>query len=80
MKKMKKNKKPQFAVVMTELAKNRREVINEKGEKFPRWHGFKIGQIVSLIPDYPVAYREFEFFDGISLQQTLEKEDFELLP
>lgn len=77
-----KNKKqnPQFAVVLTELTKNRDGVINEKGEKFPYWHSFKIGQVVSLIPNFPNFPGEYEFFDGKGIQQSLWKQDFELLP
>lgn len=77
---MRKNKKPQFAVVMTELNKTRTGLINEKGERFPHWHAFKIGQVVSLIPSLQLKNSEFNvFFDG-TFQQTLRKQDFELLP
>lgn len=75
-----KKQKPQFAVVMTELDETRMGVINEKGERFLYWHSFKIGQVVSLMPDFPSEPNEFKFIDGRYLQQTLRKQDFELLP
>lgn len=77
---MSKNKKIQFAVVLTELDKTRTQVINEKGKKFPYWHSFKIGQVVSLVPRLTYEKSDFYVFFGGTFQQTLHKQDFELLP
>lgn len=73
MKKRKQN--PQFAVVLTELVKptNCCTVVNEKGEKFQRYHSFKIGDIVK-------ATKEKGNFMGKDYDQYLRKQDFELLP